>query len=577
MVCWRWGWPLPVISQGLALAWGMAKQRGRLWLGALGLVCAWLVLPVAAQQTQTPHINVVDLRTWLECVAGDGTQGREVFQEGLATTAAYLAEQLKALGVEPAGDNGTYYQTVKVLGIRNTGVSTMTVTVNGESRTFRDGEGVRFRKYQGRARVVTGAAEFVGYGLEFAPINHHDYQGRNVAGKVVILLGDGPQSLVDRDRRILFYRENMATNDRKAAAAIRLAGPGEMSGLTRRGDGERPDFEAAGNYDIDRAPAVTVDDNVLAFVFRAAGVDFATIKSASGRREALPRVNLGDVQIQFDLRPTYEVVQTRLTRNVVARVGGTDAMLRDSYLLFSAHYDHLGYVERQGDVLPNVDDFCPGQARPPARPGDIIYNGADDDGSGTVTVLALAKAFARTPPKRSVLFVWHAGEEAGLYGSLYMADHLVAPSASVAADLNIDMVGRNRCDDPAEADSLFLIGSDRISTELHQISEAANRAQTRPMTLDFTMNSPADLEQLYTRSDHYSYAAKGIPVIFFTTGLHRDYHALTDETSKIEFEKMARVAEVVYETGWRVANLDHLPVRDNQGPRAITRLPQPAR
>ena len=131
---------MPVISQGLALAWGMAKQRGRLWLGALGLVCAWLVLPVAAQQTQTPHINVVDLRTWLEYVAGDGTQGREGFQEGLATTAAYLAEQLKALGVEPAGDNGTYYQTVKVLGIRNTGVSTMTVTVNGESRTFRDGE-----------------------------------------------------------------------------------------------------------------------------------------------------------------------------------------------------------------------------------------------------------------------------------------------------------------------------------------------------------------------------------------------------------------------------------------------------
>ena len=554
----------------------MSKHRGRLLLGTLVLTCTWLVLPVAAQRFQTPHISVPDLRAWLESVAGDGTQGREVFQEGLASTASYLAEQLNTLGVEPAGENGTYYQTVKVLGVRNTGVSTLTVTVNGESRTFRDGEGVRFGKDQGRARVVTGTVEFVGYGLEFAPIGHHDYQGRQVSGKVVVFMGGAPRELQDKDRRILGYREQLALDGQRAIAIIRPQRPGEQPGT---GDGfnrqPRADFQAAEAYDVDRPPAVSVSDEVLAFVFRAAGVDFETLKAAAERREALPRVDLRGVQVRFDLQPSYEVVQTRLTRNVVARVQGSDPALRDTYLVFGAHYDHLGYVQRQGDFLPNVEDFCPGQTRPVPRPDDIIYNGADDDGSGTVTMLALAKAFARGPkPRRSILFVWHAGEEAGLYGSRYMADHPVVPLAAISAQLNIDMVGRNRCDDPAEADALYLVGSDRISTELHQISVAANRAQPQPMTLDFSMNSPADLEQLYSRSDHYSYARKGIPVIFFTTGLHRDYHALTDETSKIEFDKMARVAEVVYETGWRVANLDHLPVRDNQGPRAITRAPR---
>ena len=138
----------------------------------------------------------------------------------------------------------------------------------------------------------------------------------------------------------------------------------------------------------------------------------------------------------------------------------------------------------------------------------------------------------------------------------------------VAAQLNIDMVGRNRCDQASESNTVYLVGSDRISTELHNINEDANASMTTPMTLDYEMNDPADPESIYTRSDHYSYASKGIPIIFYTTGLHRDYHYLTDEVGRIEFPKMARIAQLVYTTGWRVANLDHMPVRDNQGPRA---------
>jgi len=241
-------------------------------------------------------------------------------------------------------------------------------------------------------------------------------------------------------------------------------------------------------------------------------------------------------------------------------------------VLFGAHYDHIGYQETQrSGAFPgggNNAGGCTGQTRETPRPGDIINNGADDDGSGTVAVMAIAKAFALGPkPKRSVMFVWHAGEEAGLLGSRYMADHPEVPLDKVSAQLNIDMIGRNRCDLESETNTVYIVGSDRISTELHNLNEDANASLSKPMAMDYEMNDPADPESIYTRSDHYSYASKGIPIIFYTTGLHRDYHYLTDEVSKIEFPKMSHIAQLVYTTGWRVANLDHFPARDNKGPR----------
>jgi len=173
----------------------------------------------------------------------------------------------------------------------------------------------------------------------------------------------------------------------------------------------------------------------------------------------------------------------------------------------------------------------------------------------------------RLRTRRSLVFVWHSAEEGGLLGSRYMVDHPVVPLDRVAAQLNIDMIGRNRCDDPAEANTVYLVGSDRISTELHNLNEEANASLPRPLALNYDLNDAADLESLYTRSDHYSYASKGVPVIFFTTGLHRDYHYVTDEVDKILFDKVGRVAQLAYSTAWQLANLDHLPARDRRGPR----------
>jgi Zn-dependent M28 family amino/carboxypeptidase len=205
----------------------------------------------------------------------------------------------------------------------------------------------------------------------------------------------------------------------------------------------------------------------------------------------------------------------------------------------------------------------------PGAEDDRIWNGADDDGSGTVALMAIARAFAEGPkPKRSVLFVWHAGEERGLYGSLYFADHPTVPIDQITAQLNIDMIGRNRDNLPAESNTVYLVGSDRISTELHEVNREANRSMPQPLTLNYELNDPADPEQFYFRSDHYAYAAKGIPIIFFTTGMHPDYHANTDEVSKIEFPKMTRVTQMIYETALRLGNLDHPLLHDLKGPRA---------
>ncbi len=202
---------------------------------------------------------------------------------------------------------------------------------------------------------------------------------------------------------------------------------------------------------------------------------------------------------------------------------------------------------------------------------DFINNGADDDGSGSIVELGVAKAYATGPkPKRSIVFLWHSGEEGGLLGSHYNADHPVVPLEKVQAVLNMDMVGRDDCNN-LEGDytnTVFLVGDDRISTDLHNLIIGTNQTLAKPLTLDYEMNDPADPEGVYTRSDHYSYAAKGVPIAFFTTGLHPDYHRVTDTVEKITFPKMTRIAQLMYQSGFGIANTDKVLERDNKGPRA---------
>jgi len=227
--------------------------------------------------------------------------------------------------------------------------------------------------------------------------------------------------------------------------------------------------------------------------------------------------------------------------NVMGYLEGTD--LKDELIVISAHYDHVG-VE-----------------------GGEIFNGADDDGSGTTGVLEMAKAFAKSKadgngPRRSILFLAVTAEEKGLLGSDYYSRHPIFPLENTVTNLNIDMIGR--IDPPHEASPnyIYLIGSDKLSSELHAISEKANETYIK-MDLDYKYNDPNDPERIYYRSDHYNFAKHGIPVIFYFNGVHADYHKASDTVDKIEFDLLVKRTKLVFHTAWDVAKRDKRPVVDS--------------
>ena len=220
----------------------------------------------------------------------------------------------------------------------------------------------------------------------------------------------------------------------------------------------------------------------------------------------------------------------------------------------------------RASIHVNVDSLH--RVRPARR--DSIYNGADDDGSGSVGALEIAEAFARSgvKPRRSLIFVWHTGEEAGLLGSHYFTDNPTVSRDSIVAQLNMDMIGRGGAFDFVGGGPTYLqlVGSRRLSTELGDLVEAVNRTEPTPLSFDYAFDANGHPERIYCRSDHYNYARYGIPVVFLTTGLHGDYHQVTDEPQYIDYEHMARVGRFVLDLTRRVADLDHRPVVDKPKP-----------
>jgi len=573
----------------------------------LALVAAFTFSTVTAKSNGRDAITQEDLKEWLTYLASDELEGRNTYTEGLGLAAGYIAERLRSWGVKPGGPNGSFFQQVAVLGVKSDNNSTITVEAGGQTRTFKNKEGVNFPSNVGGKRTLASdQIEFVGYGLNAPLAKHNDYEGRNVKGKTVVFLGSTPPKGMEgtQYRRSLGGRARYATEQEGAVASIGVAGggfrrgaggqpggqgqaQGQGQGQTQaqgqgQGQGGPPaggqfgggqadgsDFTTVQRLDAPTPPAATAQDDFFEFLFSSSDVKYAELKDKAAKGEPLPSFTLKNVRITFNLDAKYQVVRTQYTHNVVGIIEGSDPKLKDTYVAFGAHYDHVGYFEGDPTQAANAARGI----RPPGRvtegaANDRVWNGADDDGSGTVTIMAMAKAFATgSKPRRSLIFVWHSGEEKGLWGSRYFADYPTVSIDKVVAQINMDMVGRNRDNKSEEANTVYIVGSDRISTEFHNMTVDANGALAKPLKLDYEMNDPTDLEQIYYRSDHYSYAAKGVPIVFLTTGLHPDYHANTDSVEKINFEKMARIGQYAYEIGMRTANLDHAPVRDNRGPR----------
>jgi len=597
----------------------MHNKSLRVWSLALATYATafaqpWSLLaqaPVPAN-VKFAAIKESDMREFLGYLASDTLQGRQIYTEGYGMAASYIAEHLRAWGLKPMGDDGTYFQSVKNRGYRVTRNSSVTVQVNGETRTFKHGDHVTFAIGSGGKQALSfNGVEFVGYGLVALAspannnMNYDDFKGRDVKGKAVMMMPGTPAVLLPpggrggrgggnranyalqtagaaavfgyaaapapvtpgpADAALAAAQEALTQAQQAVAAAQAAARGGRAAGPAPQGRGAQPaaagpDITTVRKVDGVVPPTITGDDTFYEFLFSGSPMKFADIKAKAAAGELLVPASIPNARVTVNIDNTYDVLTTQLSRNVVGMIEGIDPKLKDTYVLFGAHLDHVGY--RPSATAPR------GGGAAPAGPPDLIFNGADDDGSGSTALLGIAKALATGPkPKRSVVIVWHTGEEAGLLGSQYMADFPVVPLEKIQAQFNIDMIGRNRDDKPDQGNTVFVIGADRISTDLHNLVVDANKAMPTPLNLDYEYNDPADPNSFYTRSDHYSYAAKGIPIAFFFTGTHPDYHGAGDHADKILYPKLTKIAQMVYQAGFSVANTDRTLTRDNKGPRA---------
>ncbi len=477
-----------------------------------------------------------ELRRDLFAFADDSMLGRSAETANGVRAARFIAAQLKAGGIAPAGDSGGYLQRVPLsrtfvrsarftvtapVGHANLPIGTHLIPVPSL------GEGLPLPVLEAAGDLV-----FAGYGLSAPGFGRNDLAGLSLADKVVVFVNDAPPGLDSarraslRDPRSLGDRLG-AIMERRPAAIIVL--------FTGRQAGELPALAAGLSDSSLRLQPSLEGPRELPMVIFGAARDAGPLLPSGWPHNDRPRVLDGrsfaaKVDLVQDIVPAY---------NVVAVIPGSDSALKHSYVAFGAHLDHIGIQ--------------------PAEHGDSIANGADDDGSGTVSLIEMAKRAQREPhTKRSLLFVWHTGEELGLFGSEWFTSHPTVVLDSIVAELNADMIGRN---DP---DSLYLIGPRSApngqSRVLGEIVDSVNSASARPFLINREWDAPSHPEQLYYRSDHYNYAKHGIPIVFFTTGLHADYHKVTDSPDKIDYEKLSRVATLIMRIGTAVASSPTRPL-----------------
>lgn len=487
----------------------------------------------------TSSITVRDLKRHLSFLASEELGGRYTFSHSNLIAARYLASQLESYGYRGAGRNGSFFQQVP-LSYRNVDLAASRLTLN-------DGEAKREFMYPDGfiAEVPTniglsGQLVFVGYGVSSPRNSYDDYAGLKVKGKIVVMSSGVPEQL---------KKVRLNNDEQEASAALAHGAVGLIKILDAQTllTWDQLKVWYGGRQQLGLPPRTVLPEiaaspELIKAIARAMGKESSDLISPGSKLKPAELTTTAEIKLRVEAKDATSA------QNVVGILEGSDSKLKDEYVVFSAHYDHLKSTDK-GEV----------------------YRGADDDGSGTVSVLEIAQAFAvGPPPKRSILIVFHTGEELGLFGSEYNTDYEpVVPLHKLVANLNIDMVGRSRPDgddDPRDArltdkDSIYIIGADKLSTELHKLNEETNQNTAR-MRFDYTYNDDRHPERFYYRSDHYNYAKHGIPVIFFFTGVHRDYHQLTDVVDKIDFEKMERIDRLIFSTGWRIANLDHRLVVD---------------
>jgi hypothetical protein len=537
---------------------------------ALALAAAALAAPAAAQAphpegplTYAPRptsapIAPGDLRTHVYVLAADSMRGRESGTRGNVMATEYIAAQARRIGLQPAGDGGTFFQAVPLV---ERGLEPgATISAGGQALAV----GTDFIAVPSYGAIFRFAEAFRADGVPVV------YGGRvgdpsrmispeQAAGKLVVF--DAP---LGPNGQPSFAFWAAGTFERYADAAGLAFATLDLTNEGIRGflSGSRTEMAHADEPGGPRVPPGVMVTQSAAARLLGRPLSGLQVGAEGGRASGA---------YAFYARPPAFPA-----RNVVAVLPGTDPALRGQYVAVGAHNDHVGTTAEPVDhdsllvfnrlLRPQGADQEPDPMTPEKEAAfrqalaerrraaggtvrlDSIYNGADDDASGSAAVLEVAQYLVGNRPRRSVVFVWHTAEEVGLYGSEHFTDHPTVPRDSIVAALNMDMVGRGGAGDDVKGGGpgyLELVGSRRLSTQMGDLVEEVNRTGSFGFTFDYSMDAPGHPQQIYCRSDHANYARYGIPVTFFTTGGHSEYHQLTDEPQYIDYDKLANVSRLI--------------------------------
>lgn len=508
----------------------------------LGISAAFAQNDPAA--TYAGEITGKNLQKHLSIIASAEMEGRETGTEGQRKAAAYIEAQFKAMGLQSVPALNGYQQFYPLY---QDSLLTTSLTAGGKDAIF----GTDFiaplnanetGKFKAKKLI------FIGYGIDDKL--YSDYTNADVKGKVVVFMLGEPK----KDGKFLIsgttrgsewsfpgISKKLATAAAKGAVGALVINPQQESFNQRAVDNSKK----TGVYFPRANDAKMINYALLSHAFARTilGNDFAidTIIATAKRGEIL---KINGFEKKYKTSFSFDKYRNTINAsNVVGIIEGTDK--KDEYIFLTGHYDHLGM-----------------------RNGKIYY-GADDDGSGTVAVINMAEAFMKAAkegyrPRRTIVFMTVSGEEKGLWGSEYYSDHPFYPLDKTSVNLNTDMVGRIDTERKT-ADSLnyvYVIGHDKLSSELPIINEGVNNKYTQ-LVLDYKFDDPADPNRIYFRSDHYNFARKGVPILFFYDGmLKSDYHQPGDTVDKIYWDLYEKRVKMIFHTAWEMANRDNMLKRD---------------
>ena len=500
---------------------------------------------ISKEERAASTITVNELKRHLSILASDEYEGRETGTKGQRKAADYIANIFASYDLPKVGDEGTYFQNFSFLAENWRKIK---LSVHGEEITHL-GDFFSIPAKNSALDITSDEITFLGYGIDDE--KYSDYKGKNVQGKVLLIADGEPfnnntylltksdkssEWSKDLNKKLKAAKKHGAkavfivSDDYKAQKAA--LSKDIRSHRRKMRFSEKPKDNYANSCYISKSLAKTI-----------------TGKKYNKVKKALRKINKKGKAKSFAISTNISLLQKKsvnelLGSNVIGYIEGSDEKLKEEFVFITAHYDHLGVRE------------------------DKIYNGADDNGSGTASLLEICQAFKEAKqngwgPKRTVVVMLVSGEEKGLLGSKYYVNFPTFPLENTVVEINVDMIGRVDKKHEGNPDYIYVIGADRLSSELHEINEKANSTFTH-LELDYTYNEESDPNRYYYRSDHYNFAEKGIPSVFYFNGTHEDYHRASDTIEKINFEKMEKIAKLVFHTAWEIANRDNRIIVDKK-------------